>query len=240
MATLVFDIETAPRAWDTFDSETQVYLTRSIGSQLSDAEYAEKLRELQGTFGLSPFTGQIITVGVYDMERRQGVVYYVGDDVPWEEGDFAYRPCPEDTLLREFWEGARSYDVFVTFAGRTFDAPFLNIRSAAHGITPTKELLQHRYLNRQIGVYHVDLQDQLSYYGALGRRPSLHMSTKVFGIASSKTAGVGGGDVAALFVQKQYRKIATYNACDVMATARLYERWYDHLAPSTFRNAIEI
>ena len=212
MATLVFDIET-------------VGLTPAV----TDAE--------EDTSGLSPFTGKVIAIGVWDVERRQGVVYYETTETDeWQEGDWSYRPSNERDMLEDFWEGARSYDVFVTFAGRNFDVPFLNLRSAAHSLTPTKEFLEHRYLNRQTTMRHVDLQDQLSFYGAFGKKPSLHAYCELFGIESSKAEGVSGKDVAELFVTEKFRDMARYNARDVTATAELYRHWYTHLAPASFKN----
>lgn len=213
MATLVFDIET-------------VALDPAVRGDEENVD------------GLSPFTGEIAAIGVWDVERRQGAVYYqtTTETESWTEGDWQYRPSKEVEMLEDFWEGARSYDVFVTFAGRGFDVPFLNIRSVAHSISPTKELLEHRYLNRQTTMRHVDLQDQLSFYGAFGKKPSLHACCELFGIESSKAAGVSGKDVAELFQTEKFRDIARYNARDVTATAQLYETWYKHLAPASFKN----
>ncbi len=173
MATLVFDIET-------------------VGVEPAIEPGGEDVS------GLSPFTGKVIAIGVWDVERRQGVVYYetaTETDV-WTEGEWTYRPSSERDMLEDFWEGARSYDVFVTFAGRTFDVPFLNLRSVAQNITPSKELLEHRYLNRQKTMHHVDLQDQLSFYGAFGKKPSLPAFCYFFAIESSMAAGVSGTDGA--------------------------------------------
>lgn len=237
MATLIFDIETVGRDWEGFDSTTQAYLTKSANTALTETERTDKINEITSTFGLSPLTGKIVTIGVYDLDRSRGAVYFQSDEsLSWQEGEFVFRSCTEAEMLTDFWEGAQSYDVFVTFAGRVFDAPFLNIRSAALGIMPTKELLEHRYLSRQTLAKHVDLQDQLSYYGALGQKPSLHLSAQVFGIESSKAAGVSGADVAELFRQKQFRDIATYNMRDVITTTELYKKWYEYLAPASFRN----
>ena len=213
MATLVFDIET-------------------VGVQ----SVADVGGEEVG--GLSPFTGKIITIGIWDLERSQGAAYFetTAETEAWQEGDWWFRPSTERDMLEDFWEGARSYDIFVTFAGRTFDAPFLNLRSAAHDISPTKELLEHRYLSRQKTMHHVDLQDQLSFYGAFGKRPSLHACCELFGIESSKADGVSGKDVADLFGHEKFRDIAYYNARDVTATTELYKKWYQHLAPMSFKN----
>ena len=80
----------------------------------------------------------------------------------------------------------------------------------------------------------MDLQDQLTFYGAVRRRPSLHLFCRSYGIASPKVHGVGGDDIAELFARKKFRDIALYNARDVEATVQLYEKWLTYLAPQSF------
>lgn len=237
MATLIFDIETAPLPWESFDSFTQNILLGEGCEDLSDSAQEERKHAAISGLGLSAFTGQVITIGVYDLERKQGAVYFQSDeqdDFVGEDG-FYYRPRNEKEMLEDFWSGAKNYDAFVSFAGRTFDAPFLHFRSAVHQLVSTKDLMEHRYLNRQVLTRHIDLQDQLSYYGAVGKRPSLHMSCTALGIESSKEAGVSGKHVAELFRQKKFRDIAAYNVRDVVATASLYQHWHTYLAPVTFK-----
>ena len=69
----------------------------------------------------------------------------------------------------------------ITFNGRGFDCPFILIRSAVHKIKPTKDLMPNRYN----GV-HIDLLDQLTFYGASRRKFSLDMWCKTFGIKAPK------------------------------------------------------
>jgi hypothetical protein len=94
--------------------------------------------------------------------------------------------------------------------------------------------MEGRYLYQQKYVRHVDLQDQLTFYGAVHRRPSLHLFCRAFGIESPKANGVAGDDVAKLFRDKKFRDIATYNAGDVTATTELYKQWVTYLAPRSF------
>src|SRR3989338_1142829 len=128
-------------------------------------------------------------------------------------------------MLGHFWDGAKQYTEFVSFNGRGFDVPFLVVRSAIHKIRPSKDLMSNRYLSLQRGAAHIDLQDQLSFYGAVRRRESLHMFARAFGIASPKVEGVTGDDVAALYRAGEVETIARYNARDLRATAELYEVW---------------
>ena len=114
----------------------------------------------------------------------------------------------------------------------------MNLRSAVQGIRPSKDLMDGRYLYQQKYARHVDLQDQLTFYGAMHRRPSLHLFCRAFGIESPKAEGVAGDDVAELFHTKQFIDIARYNAGDVVATTALYKKWLTYLAPQNFLNTI--
>ena len=234
MATLVFDIETIGEAWDELDATTQASLTRWIDHTAKDeTEHAALLNDLKAGLGFSPLTGSAVAIGVYDVERAQGVVYYTG---PTEaiadetDGDFTYKVRTEAEMLEDFWEGAKSYDTFVTFNGRGFDVPFLLHRAAINGITPTRDLMRGRYLYQQKDVRHIDLQDQLTFYGAMGRRGNLHLFCRAYGIESPKADGVAGDDVAELFASKKFRDIARYNARDVIATTKLYQVWQQYFS----------
>ena len=239
MATLIFDIETVGEDWELLDNTSKETLTRWIDRTTRTSEEREVgLRDIREGLGFSPLTGSIVALGFYDLERAQGVVYYHGDHhvSDYQEGDFILKVRTEKELIEDFWEGAQNYDTFVTFNGRGFDVPFLNIRSAVHGIRPSCDLMEGRYLYQQKLVRHVDLQDQLTFYGAMHRRPSLHLFCRAFGIESPKVDGVAGDDVAELFRMKKFGDIARYNARDVTATTELYKKWLKHLAPHSFLN----
>jgi len=167
--------------------------------------------------------------GVLDTETKKGAVYYAtGSDAPdaeREDGGVTYRAMGEKEMLEQFWRVAGACREFVSFNGRSFDAPFLVIRSMVHGVKPTKDLLTNRYLSLQRGAAHIDLMDQLTFYGAARFKKSLHLFCRALGIESPKSGGTTGDDVATLYRGKRYRDIARYNAGDLAATAALYERW---------------
>ncbi len=231
MATLVFDIETVGEDWDELDAATQASLTRWIDrSSLSPSERQAKLVDLQSSLGFSPFTGVVVSIALYDVERGQGAVYYQAakaQPAPAEDS-FVYKIRSEGAMLEEFWEGAREYDRFVTFNGRQFDVPFLWHRSAMQGVRPSIDLMAQRYLRNHQTIYHVDLADQFSFYGAMTRRPNLHLVCRAYGIDSPKGDGVSGDDVASLYQAGEFETIARYNARDVTATTELYQVWQQY------------
>ena len=133
MSTLIFDIETVGEDWGSLDDVTKDVLTRWAQKTAKTKEEFSLLEaDIQNGLGFSPLTGFVVAIGVYDLERARGVVYYTGEEGErdFEEGDFIYKQRSEAAMLKEFWEGASKYDTFVTYNGRAFDAPFLMHRSA--------------------------------------------------------------------------------------------------------------
>ncbi len=235
MASLVFDIETVGENFDELDETSQDVLTRWIKLESESSEdYTAALGNLKAGMGFSPLTGEIVAIGIRDAERKKGAVYFQaspkGKEQSFEEGDCKFEVMSEKEMLRRFWEVVEKYDTFVTFNGRTFDVPFLMVRSAIHGIRPSKNLLGNRYLNyHPSNARHIDLLDQLTFYGALRKKGSLHLWCRAFGIESPKAQGVDGDDVKALYENGKSDDIARYNARDLQATAELYQRYLQFL-----------
>ncbi len=233
MATLIFDIETVGEAFDKLDDTTQEVLTRWTRKEYAgnDTGYTIALDDLKKGLGFSPLTGEVVAIGMLDGASDRGAVYY---QAPSEESEdieldgIIFKQMTEKEILKHFWEIVASCDEFVTFNGRKFDVPFLVLRSAIHGIRPSKDLLSNRYLRSQRqDAKHIDLHDQLSFYGSAWRQGSrsLHMYCRAFGIESPKAGGVTGDDVATLFHEKRFFDIAKYNVGDIQATKELYEKW---------------
>lgn len=232
---LIFDIETVGVDFDSLDETTKKDLTRWIELESEGGDdYQAALLNLKAGLGFSPLTGEIVAIGVLDYHTKAGVVYFQSPNAKLKEtteGGITYKPMDEKSMLDNFWRGAKEYQQFVSFNGRQFDAPFLAIRSAVHGIRPTKDLMRGRYLYQQaVDAVHIDLYDQLSFYGAVRRKGSLHLYSRVFGIESPKGDGITGDQVGEMFKQKKYLEIAKYNAGDLFATRELYERWEKFLA----------
>jgi uncharacterized protein YprB with RNaseH-like and TPR domain len=230
MGKLVFDIETIGDEFDSLDETTQEVLTRWIKRETeNDEAYQTALADLKNGLGFSPLTGQIVAIGVYDVEKDKGAVYFQAPDASVEDsedGNIKFRVLGEKEMLQQFWNLAEKYDEFVSFNGRAFDVPFLFVRSAIHEIRPTKNLMANRYLSSQPkNAQHIDLLDQLTFYGAVRRKGNLHLWSKAFGIKSPKEDGVTGDQVGELFKEKRFLDIAKYNVGDLQATKELYEYW---------------
>lgn len=234
MRSLVVDIETVGENFETLDSVTQGVLTRWIERESqSEEEYAGNLEDLKNGLGFSPLTGEIVVIGMHDVERSKNVVYFQapGESMSeFEENGVLYKQKTEREMLEDFWNGAGQYGNIITFNGRGFDVPFIMVRSAVHGIRPTKDFMSNRYLKMQkFNAIHIDLLDQLTFYGSVRKRGGLHLWCRAFGIESPKANGVDGDDVSRLFQEKKYIDIARYNVRDLEATRKLYDYWERYL-----------
>lgn len=233
MSKLIIDIETVGEDFNSIDKETQNILTKWLEKESYDEDdYKLALDEIKNGLGFSPYTGQIVVIGVLDADKNQGVIYFQAPGqkmAEFEENGFKFKAMSEKEMLENFWRGLEKYDECITFNGRGFDAPFLMIRSAIYQIRPSKNLMSNRYLNSQFDIKHVDLFDQLSFYGAMRRKGSLHLCCRAFGIKSPKTSGVTGDEVGPLFKQGKYLDIARYNVGDLIATRDLYNAWHKYL-----------
>ncbi|MDA8155409.1 MAG: ribonuclease H-like domain-containing protein [Actinomycetota bacterium] len=219
---IIFDIETAGENFDSLDEHTRQYLTRY-------AQTEEDLTEIKDSLSLYPLTSQIVAIGMLNPESGKGVVYFQAPSAnlePFEEDRVKYEPGTEKEVLERFWQTIKSYEQFITFNGRCFDCPFIMIRSAFHGIKAARDLMPNRYSG-----CHLDLLDQLSFFGAVRRRFSLDMWCRFFGIKSPKES-VDGSEVKSLFEAGRYLDIARYCAGDLRATAGLYNYWSTYMRPA--------
>lgn len=232
MSYLVLDIETVGKQYEDLDETTKGYFQQwAERDAQSEAQVERELEQIKKGLPFSPFLGEIIAIGMIDGDNN-GAVYFRTDGKKhkkikdFEEDNIKYRVGTEKEILERFWEVARNYQTFVTFNGRAFDAPFLMIRSAVHGIRPSRNLMPNRYVSMQkYGPQHIDLSDQMTFYGSVRRLPKLHFVTKAFGIESPKEGGLSGEEVPTAFYDGHYEEIARYCMDDVIATKTLFIVW---------------
>lgn len=235
MMKLIFDIETVGETLSKMDEVTKVALTKRVRKEASsDEELSAMMNDLESGFALSPLTAEIVAIGTLDADQMSGGVYFQARDaniVVSEQNGIKFQAMTEAEMLTRFWQIAENVSEFIGFNSRGFDAPFLIIRSAIHGIRPTVDLMSDRY--GRFGVKHTDLYDQLSFYGASRfAHGGLHMWCRALGIKSPKESGIKGDDVSELFRTEKYLDIAKYNMGDILATKELYDRWTKYIRMS--------
>lgn len=231
MSKVILDIETSGVLWDALDEAQQKEI-------LKYAEDEDEIERAKSGLTLSPLTGEVVAIGLLNPETSRGAVYFQAPNglrEPIEkfmEGNGCRLELTQGTeqmILERFWADIMNFDQLISFAGRTFDGPFLHIRSALHDIKATKNLVPYRY-----GTAHFDILDQLTFFGA-GRRShfTLDMVCRAFGIESPKSHGITGDDVPRFFREGKYLEIARYCAGDLIATKKLLERWDAHIGKNT-------
>lgn len=216
MTRIVVDIETLALPFESFDSAQQEYLLKFASTE---AERQDTLLKLN----LYPATARVLAIGMLNPDSGGGRVFVATTSMdPWtsENGLVQYIPGSEEESLHRFWQDLTPYRQIITFNGRGFDCPFLLFRSAVLGVRPSRNLMGNRYDTAG----HIDLLEQLTFYGAL-RKFNLDFYCKVFGIASPKEQGITGLDLGGLAEQGRFREIAEYCWGDVQATAELFRRW---------------
>lgn len=226
MPALVFDLETVSRPLESFDEVTREILI-SKGKGETPEEILASAEE-QLTF--SPYTGTIVCACALDADTGRGGVFLVlpeGVDAPemaLPDG-VNLTVGTEKELLEWFWRLAEHYDTFVTYNGRGFDAPYLILKSLILGVRPTKDLMEGRYPYQQRSARHVDLQDELTFFGAI-RASKLAIISAALSIPTPKEE-MDGSQVGPFYRGGRYAEIAKYNCLDVQATAAVYRKWRD-------------
>ncbi len=225
MKTVVFDIETVSRPWLELDHLQRGKLTRWA------EDHEDFLRRKEGG-ALSPYAGKVIVIAMLNPESGQGKVWYeapVRGEAKSEDGLFEYVGCSEKDMLVEFWTALSRFERFVSFNGRAFDGPFLSVRSAAHALSPSKNLSGYRYSVES----HIDLLEVLTFYGTVSRDqwPSLHGACVAFGIPSPKSEEMHGYAVGDAYREGRLAEVAEYCRRDVEATAALFKRLETTLLP---------
>jgi DNA polymerase elongation subunit (family B) len=220
MARVIFDIETLGYPFESFDEVQQEYLLKFADTEEKRTETIQKL-------SLHACTAQTIAIGMLNPDTNSGKVFYQNSKSERffsEDQKIEFIPGDESFILTSFWEMLARYDQVISFNGRSFDGPFVMLRSALLGIRPSKNLVPYRFSAEK----HCDLLEQLTFYGAT-RKFNLDFFTKAFGIKSPKSDGITGLDLGTLWSEGRHREIAIYCAGDIIATAELFRRWDEFL-----------
>ncbi|MFN3781362.1 MAG: ribonuclease H-like domain-containing protein, partial [Candidatus Kapaibacteriota bacterium] len=197
-------------------------------------------------FGLSPFTAQIICIGLYFVEiedsqevSTKAVAYAVDNSLDDETvkieifDDINIYLVSERKAMESFWKILHKHTEIhlVTFNGRNFDCPFIMLRSAILGVKPTRNIMEGTKFNYK---FHTDLLDVLTFYQptfyfSATKRFNLDFYTRSFGIESPKAFGIDGSNVTEYFKDGKFTEIASYCIRDVKSTWELYKKIREYL-----------
>jgi DNA polymerase elongation subunit (family B) len=198
--TVIVDIETVAQDKNQIPE-------RALEILLRDIESDEERGDVEDRFGLDPCTGRIVCIGVHWLEVDRSRAYYDTEEIE---------------LLANFWSDLAQIRPtrFVTFNGKSFDFPYINVRSAILGVPSPRDILldTRRFATDR----HFDVREALTNYDRY-RKGTLEFFCEIFGVPSPKN-GIDGSKVGAYFAQGRVEEIARYCLGDCKATAELYRK----------------
>jgi predicted PolB exonuclease-like 3'-5' exonuclease len=210
-----------------FDMETRVdkALLRAVqfrGQGLSDDQAYERMRDELGwaTGGdFFPLTFQVpisIAIGRAGDDCVLQSLDVLGADTLGEAG-----------IVQAFWSHLEECDgTLVSFNGRGFDLPVLELQALRHGISAPRYFGSERNSLRMRFGRHCDLYDWLTNGGAARLRGGLDLVAKLVGLPGK--GEVSGADVQVLWERGCWERIHRYCRDDVLQTYFLYLR-IEHL-----------
>ncbi len=210
---LVFDIESVADG----DLISKVrYPSEKFTAAKAIEFYTGELLEL--TNGRSEFIPYTYHVPVSVAVMKVGVDFKIIDIVTLDAPK--YRP---HVIAKHFWDGWKAYKMptFVSFNGRTFDIPLMELAAFRYGISvPAWFNIQERTYDQKRNRYnlgsHLDLQEILTNYSATRFNGGLNLAANVLGRPGKM--GIAGHMVQDLYNQGELERINDYCRCDVLDT----------------------
>ncbi len=215
---LIFDVESVADG----DLVANVrYPGESLDADQAIAAYRTELLEKYETEFI-PYTFQIpISVAV----MKVGPTLELLDLVTLDEPE--YRP---HVITKKFWQGWEHYSqpTLVSFNGRSFDLPLLELAAFRYGIGLQRWFNIHdkswdQYRNRYNQASHLDLQDMLTNFGASRFNGGLNLVAQLLGKPGKM--GIAGHMVQDLYDAGEIQRINDYCRCDVLDTYFVFLRF---------------
>ena len=208
---LVFDIESI--ADGELISNVRYPAENYSASKAIEIYCAERMEQFNTEF--IPYTYHIpISVAIIKLRVDFQIIDIVTLDAP------EYRP---HVITKHFWEGWKAYNMptFVSFNGRTFDIPLMELSAFRFGIgIPGWFNLNDRTYDQKRNRYnqgaHLDLQEVLTNYGATRLNGGLNLVANLIGKPGKM--GIAGHMVQDLYDEGQLDRINDYCRCDVLDT----------------------
>jgi hypothetical protein len=173
----------------------------------------QRLREEQGHdfFPLSFHVPISIAVGQVNEEKVLTAVETIN------ENDYS-----EESIVRVFWQRLERFTgTLVTFNGRNFDLPVLELQALKYGCQAPR-YFGGKSRNRYVEEGHYDLYDFLTNYGVHRLRGGFNLLAKLIGLPG-KTE-IDGSMVQQLWQEGRLRDIHRYCRQDVIQTYFLFLR----------------
>lgn len=215
VAHLIFDVESVADG----DLISKVrYPGAGLSPEEAIATYQDELMEQRGTTFI-PHTFQVpVAVVIAKVAADLRLI----DVVSLDEPDF--RP---HIMTENFWRGWELYRFpqWVTFNGRTFDIPLMELAAFRYGISLPQWFKSEGYKtprNRYNTDAHLDLQDVLTNFGAARCNGGLNLVAQLLGKPGKMD--LTGDQVQQQHDQGNREAISDYCRCDVLDTYFVFLR----------------
>ena len=212
---LVFDVESVP---DSKLISRVKYPGEEIDAREAVHRYQQELLEASG--GVSEFIPVTFQYPISICIAKVRGDFTLLDIVCLDDPEF--RP---DEMVRLFWLGVEEvYDSasLVTYNGRGFDIPLLELMAYRYGYS-AKRHFRDKYAGRsRYGTKHIDLQDWLSNYNAIRMYGGLNLLAKIIGKPGKMQ--IRGDEVYSMFLDGRLRDINNYCIHDVLDTYFVFLR----------------
>lgn len=217
-AYFVFDIESVADA----SLISKIHFAGKVPPEEAIARYREELLERSGgDSDFIPYTFQVpISVVIAKVAENFSILDIVLLDEPH------FRP---HEIAAKFWKGWTAYrqPTLVSFNGRSFDVPMLELAAFRYGISipawfamsaKTFEQPRNRYNTKR----HLDLCDVLTNFGASRFNGGLNLAANILGKPGKMDTQ--GDMVQDLFNAGELARINDYCRCDVLDTYFVFLR----------------
>ena len=212
---LVVDVESVP---DSKLISRVKYPGENIDAREAVRRFQDELLESSG--GVSEFIPVTFQYPVSICVAKVRADFSLIDLICLDDPEFR-----TDEMVRLFWLGVEDvYDgaSLVTYNGRGFDIPLLELMAYRYGYS-AKRHFRDKFAGRyRFGVKHIDLQDWLSNYGAIRMNGGLNLLAKVIGKPGKILTK--GSEVYGMFLDGKLREINDYCMHDVLDTYFVFLR----------------
>lgn len=185
------------------------------------ARFQEELRDTQNGRDFIPHTFQIpIAIVIAKVDEAFNLLDLVSLDEP------QFR---SHVMTDQFWRGWKHYEkpTWVTFNGRSFDLPIMELAAFRYGLTlaewyESSGAAYKHPRNRYNDGAHLDLHEWLTNYGACWFRGGLDLAATLLGKPGKMSTK--GHQVQELWEAGAVQEISDYCRCDVLDTYFVFLR----------------
>ncbi len=210
------------------------YTGQGLTPEQAIATYQDELVEQNGTTFI-PYTYQIpITVVIAKIAPDLRLLDIVSLDEPH------FRP---HVITEHFWRGWEVYGrpQWVTFNGRSFDLPIMELAAFRYGISAGAWFKSDGYRsprNRFTTDSHLDLQELITNYGAARCNGGLNLMAQL--IQKPGKMNLTGDLVQQQYNDKNIQSISDYCRCDVLDTYFVFLRSMVMMGKTTLDEEVAI